>query len=237
MKTASYSKGEILNQLDLCAADFTFPVLDNGYMYLGGVRLNAYQSDQCWALVLEHLGTNYRAGRAYNHLYCFGNCFPDDVKPMDSGILDVLNDPANDALFSAEDRWGVVQDKGLVKVREDWVPYDVTEEKLLEKGIGKDTRDMGSVTITELLRSLLPEHQALLFATDEELKQQLPLDLPLILRLNEWCHPDIIEGETPSKSKAFRMIAAVLVSGDASLYRPTLPPNTHWSNWLESGTL
>ena len=237
MRSAAYSKDDILSQLDLCAEDFTFPIPDNGYIYLGAMRLNAYRSDEHWALIIEHLGSSYRAGGVSNCLCCFGNCFPNDVKPTDSAILNVLDDPANDSIFSEEDRWDVIQDKGLVKIRERWVPYDVTEEKLLEKGIGEETWDGDTVTITELLRSLLPERQALLFATDEELRRRLPLDLPLILRLSEWRHPDTIEGETPGHSQAFHMIANVLVSGDASLYQPTLPPNTHWSNWLESGTL
>ncbi len=237
MKTAAYTKKQILAQLDVCAAEFTFPVLDNGYIYLGAVRLSAYRGDDQWALIIEQLGSNYRAGGVENCLCCYGNCLLDKPGLLNDGILGVLDDPLNDALFSEEDRWDVLQETGTVWVRGERVPYDVTEERLVEKGIGVETRDMDTVTITELLRSLLPEHQALLFATEEELRRRLPLDMPPILRLNEWRHPDIIEGETPSQSQAFKMIAGVLVSGNATLYRPTLPPNTHWSNWLESGTL
>jgi len=29
----------------------------------------------------------------------------------------------------------------------------------------------------------------------------------------------------------------VLATADASRYRPTLTPNTHWSNWPDSGSL
>ena len=237
MSTASYTQEQILHQLDLCAADFTCPILDNGYVYLGAVRLSAYRTDEYWALIVEQLGSDYRAGGVFNCLYSYGNCLLYTPGLTNDAILAVLDDPANDVIFSEEDRWDVVQDKGLVKVRGEWVPYNVTEENLSEKGIGEETRDMDTVTITELLRSLLPEYQSLLFATDEELKQRLPFDLPLVLRLNEWRHPDIIEEEIPSQTQAFQVIADVLVSGDASLYQPTLPPNTHWSNWLESGTL
>ena len=35
MSMASYTQEQILNLLDLCAADFTFPGPDNGYVYLG----------------------------------------------------------------------------------------------------------------------------------------------------------------------------------------------------------
>jgi hypothetical protein len=32
------------------------------------------------------------------------------------------------------------------------------------------------------------------------------------------------------------MLAKVLVTGDAAHYKPTKPPNTHWSNWPGGGT-
>jgi hypothetical protein len=41
----------------------------------------------------------------------------------------------------------------------------------------------------------------------------------------------------PSSYETWRQIAQVIVSGDASLYQPTLKPNTHWENWPASGSL
>jgi len=41
----------------------------------------------------------------------------------------------------------------------------------------------------------------------------------------------------PSKSHAYRLIAEVLATADAGRYRPTEAPNTHWTNWPESGEL
>ena len=142
MNSASYSKDEILNQLDLCATDFTFPVLDNGYVYLGAARLSAYRTDRYWALILEQLGSNYRAGGVYNSLYCFGNCLHYTPGLTDDAILWVLDDPANDAyLFSEEDRWDVLKEKGGVRIRGQVVPYDVTPENLLKNGIGEQQQD------------------------------------------------------------------------------------------------
>ncbi len=143
----------------------------------------------------------------------------------------------NYPIFSEEDHWDVSKEKGLLRVRDKLIPYDVSREKLLQRGIGEDKWDSETVTITELVRSLVPEHHSLVLATEEELRQILPSDLPIILRLDEWHHPDLIEDEVPSKNEAFQMIADVLVFGDATYYKPTQPPNTHWSNWLESGTL
>ena len=41
----------------------------------------------------------------------------------------------------------------------------------------------------------------------------------------------------PSSYETWQQLAQVLATGDVRYYRPTLPPNTHWSNWPESGTL
>lgn len=41
----------------------------------------------------------------------------------------------------------------------------------------------------------------------------------------------------PSSYETWQLIAKVIATGDKTLYRPTLKPNTHWTNWLESGSL
>ena len=54
--------------------------------------------------------------------------------------------------------------------------------------------------------------------------------------LDEWQHPAVVQEVLPSTSATFQMIAAALVSRNASDYRAE-PPNTHWSNWPDGGTL
>jgi hypothetical protein len=88
-----------------------------------------------------------------------------------------------------------------------------------------------------LVRGLVPEHRDLLLAIEDERRLGVPADLTRVLQINEWDHPRLMEGELPRSSEAFKQIAKVLASGDASLYRPTEPPNTHWSNWPRSGSL
>jgi hypothetical protein len=67
---------EILAQLDQCAAKFTFPMLDNGYIYPGDVRLTVYRNDSDWLMILECLGANPRTlgyGSFQNCLHLFGS--------------------------------------------------------------------------------------------------------------------------------------------------------------------
>jgi hypothetical protein len=85
----------------------------------------------------------------------------------------------------------------------------------------------------EFLRALVQYHRLQLLATNEELRQPLPTELPLLLQLDEWQHPDISDEELPSQSPSFQMIAEVLYSADKSKYDPSfVHPNTHWTNWV-----
>ena len=53
---------QILNILDRCCDDFTFPILDNGYVYLAATRMSLFRSDVDWALVIEIFGFSPRTG-------------------------------------------------------------------------------------------------------------------------------------------------------------------------------
>jgi hypothetical protein len=88
-----------------------------------------------------------------------------------------------------------------------------------------------------LLRGLLPEHREALLATEEERRSGLREGIPQFLQLNEWQYPDILNRELPSETESFALLAESMAAGDATLYRPTIPPNTHWSNWPEGGSL
>ena len=41
----------------------------------------------------------------------------------------------------------------------------------------------------------------------------------------------------PSSYETWQLLAKVIATGDISIYKPTLQPNSHWTNWLESGSL
>jgi len=41
----------------------------------------------------------------------------------------------------------------------------------------------------------------------------------------------------PGSYETWQLIAKVLATGDTTLYKPTLTPNSHWSNWPDAGSL
>jgi hypothetical protein len=219
---ASYSASEILEQLDGCAEGYTFPVLDNAYVYPADTRMTLYRDEARWAIVIEVLGFNSHMGGTEgvdNALYCFGNCLrrPPGISPEDT--LRPVSDGDSGPLFKEPHGTAIRKGATDLRIRDRLVPTPPSAQGF------------------ELLRALVIEHRELLLATDEELQARLPADLPRLLRLDEWSHPDVAEGDLPSESPTFKALAQVLETGDAALYRPRRKPNTHWSNWPEGGVL
>jgi hypothetical protein len=88
-----------------------------------------------------------------------------------------------------------------------------------------------------LARGLVPEYRDVLLATEAERRLGVAAELKLLLQIDEWDHPRLLDGELPRSSDAFKSIAKVFAHGDPSLYCPPHSPNTHWSNWPRSGSL
>jgi hypothetical protein len=238
MSNPLYSIEEVLGQLDSCAKSFTFPMLDNSYVYPADVRLTAYRDDARWALVIEVLGAQYRVGghgSICDCLHCFGNCLNGPPGTANEDFLNPTADGDDSPTFDDEYDWYVNEEAHTIRIRDTIVPIRFRDDALEAKGIRLE--EPPRVNGAELLRALLPEYRELLLGTEEELRQRVPTDLPMILRLDEWHHPDLAEGELPSRSRTFQMIAEVLATGDPTRYQPTQEPNTHWSNWADGGTL
>lgn len=235
---AAFTSSDILKQLDACARAFTFPMLDNGYVYLADTRLTAYRDETRWALVIEVLGYGAREGGhdgMNNALYCFGNCLGRPPGTANGDFLALTGD-APDAPTFTEDFSTVVRASArslLIRGRE--VPLDLSPESLAAHGV--NLVEPPHVTGADLLRRLVPEHRPELLASEAELRQRVPADLPQLLRLDGWRHPDLAANELPSASPTFQMIAVALESGDPRRYQPAEPPNTHWRYWPEGGSL
>lgn len=48
---------------------------------------------------------------------------------------------------------------------------------------------------------------------------------------------DQYQDNRPSSYETWQLIARVIATGDTTLYKPTLKPNTHWKNWPQSGSM
>jgi outer membrane protein assembly factor BamB len=227
----SFTKEDILRQLD---ADADFPMLDNGYIHPAATRLNVFRDPTRWALVIEIVGWNNRSSgheAIANALYCYGNWLDQRPGLADDGFLHPTRDGDAGITFDDQD---VDPDARTLYVRDTLVKIPRVRKHYASLGIKLE--EPGVIKGHELLRALAAEQRDLLLATDEELRQRVG-DLPLVLRLQEWRHPDLSADEKPGECEAFQMIADVLVTGDPVNYHPTQPPNTHWKHWPMAGQL
>lgn len=225
---------EILSQLDECAKNYVFPLLDNGYYYPITSRINCYGDGEKWAIIIESFGYNLRSGHhngAQNCVYVYGNCLSRPVGITNDDFLNCSEDGPEGETF---DGWYVFPEAESITLRGEVVKFDLSKENLERRGVVMAEDEL---TAADLFRSLLPEYREQFLATEEELRERVPRDIPMILRLDEWHHPDIAGQEKPSENETFKSIAKVLVSADPSLYKVEIAPNSHWTNWPEGGTL
>ncbi|TVZ23802.1 hypothetical protein JM84_2756 [Dokdonia sp. Hel_I_63] len=237
-KKQKYSRKSILKQLDSCAQNFTFPMLDNGYIYPVTSRMTAYRDDERWALIIEVVGFNYRGGGhdgINNCLHVFGNCIVTEPGTDNSNFLNMTNDSEDFKTFDEEFEESLNPNAVTMVLRGQKVLINHSPEFYLNKGI--ELEDKSVIYIWEFLRGLVPKYDEVLLATDQELRERIPKNLPLVLALSEWNHPDCADSELPSENETFRQIAEVLETGNREFYKPTKDPNNHWKNWPEGGTL
>jgi hypothetical protein len=96
---AAFSSGEILAQWDQHAGDYTFPMLDNGYVFLVDTRLTAWRDDHRWALAIEVVGYSPRSGQLDCVIHRYGNCVegPTGTRNEDfiCPVTSEVEDPSN----------------------------------------------------------------------------------------------------------------------------------------------
>jgi hypothetical protein len=234
MSRARFTADEILAQLDDCAREFTFPMLDNGYVYPGDIRLTAYRDRKRWAILIDALGFSFRGGLPHGITTCiyqFGNCVKDGpgmgefIHPLD------YDEPEDEELEVRAVPPGVTK----IYLRGVVVPIPRDPAVFAAKGIVRQYPVL--IRGEELMRVLLPEHREQLLATEKELRRWLPAKLPFFVRLDEWRHPDLIHEELPSETETFQKLAEALVEGDPNRLLLKEAPNTHWKHWPFGGTL
>ncbi|MDX3226325.1 DUF7003 family protein [Streptomyces sp. ME19-01-6] len=204
----------ILAQFDASAADFDFPDLGHVYYYAVDARMRLYRDEERWALIVEAVGYNPRAGNLIDKRHVYGNC----LTVGEPGLLD-------EDFLQRLDNMDEVHDG----------EWNYAGIPLIVRGRALEVAVEPGVRMWDACRALVPAHRDLLLADEAELRARIPADLPELLRLEEWHQPEDVCEEPPSESETYRQIAEVLATGDPARYRPTLKPNTHWSNWPESG--
>ena len=245
----SWAPRAIVDTLDACCDAFTFPMLDNGYVYLAASRLSLYRSQDDWAMVIEVFGFSPRSGVPDTQIYTFGSRVlraksEDQYVSRQAYINHLESNPHNESAFVfpiEEGGWQDAEDNELmsaephaVVIRGEHVAPPMRAEY---SGHHIDLQDSSGIRVFEFCRLLASCKRESVLATPEERGIFVPAGLTQILQVEAWRHPDLLSDERPSSSEAFEMFARVLSDGNASQYRPVEAPNTHWINWPEGGSL
>jgi hypothetical protein len=245
----SWHPNDILAALDKCSESFTFPMLDNGYVYSAATRLSLYRSPEDWAMVIEVFGFSPRSGIPDTHAHTFASRLcraksVDDHMSRQAYESYVANNEHNESTFIypiEEGSWQSLEDPELMAEGQDTVlvrGIPVVSPRPPEYAShGIVLQDPPCVYVFEFCRFLAALERSRVLATAEERRTCVPPELEQILQLEEWNHPDLVNGERPSSNATFKSFAEVLVHGDVSAYKPSEEPNTHWKNWPEGGTL
>ncbi len=242
MEHVAFTRLEILSQLDHAArTSISFLNFDDGQAYPVETRLTAFRDKRFWAIVIEWV---FFSPRAEGHKGCrlaifsYGNCLRGRV-PALAPVASVRTDDGPDGLTFLVRPWPywehVREGVKTIRIMGKVIPVETDPAAYAEMGI--TLLDPPRIKGHELLRGLPLKYRQLLLATEKERlgKFKVAARPPAILQLDEWKHPRSLRGEMPSSSECFQMIADMLVSGDASIYRPTEIPNTHWSHWPQAG--
>jgi hypothetical protein len=229
---------DILAQLDTCNAEYTFPMLDNGYVYPAGTKLTAYRDDKLWAIVIEAIGFSYRGGGhngISNCLHIYGNSLQYGPGTRNENFIYLTDDANNCNTFDNEEYFYLNPDCATFTLRDQIIP--LYQDRELYKDSGIEIEDSERINAFEFLRLLDALHHDQLVATENEIKERIPNGLTKIIELRNWFHPDVVNDELPSKNETFIQIAKVLETGNIDFYKPTHEPNTSWKNWPDGGTL
>jgi hypothetical protein len=254
--TAKFTAAQILGVLDRGVIESPycfFMDLEHGYFYTANSRLTLYADNARWGIAFEKNGYANRGGRIELELNFFGNC----LMNLDRGGADdqfACNAKYHQLVDGAEleaksaDFELLALEAGSLTVRDRVVSVPTTLEgyERWVPGITQD-QERARPTFEDLGRFLAFEYADICCANDKEKRQCLPADLPELMTIDAWHHRSYsyfengdtkaIMGDVPSSYETWPLIADVLVNRDPRHFRPTLPPNNHWSNWPEAGGL
>jgi hypothetical protein len=239
----------ILLVLDRCCDSFTFPMLDNGYVYLAAVNMSLYRSSTDWAIAIEVFGYSPRSGLPDTQIYTFASRLANRKMPHDFVSKEAFerylaNNPHNESHFVFPIQEGPWLDPNDAELVSETVDHVIVRDESIKMPQLHDYEERGimleksrRVQVFELCRYLAETSREQMLATPQERRNNIPPDLSEILQLEEWFHPDVVNDDRPSLCETFQQLAHVLNTGDPRAYRPTHKPNTHWRFWPEGGRL
>lgn len=242
----SMTKEAILNELDNLSNPYEFfPDLEHGYFCTSGNRINVYADETNWAIVFEKTGYNNRSFACEIEVLYFGNC----LKNLDTigknkwlSNAKIFNLISENDLNTITDEFETLNKKAeFITIRGQEIKIDHDPNTYLKNDISLEMKN--EIDLPSFIRLLDEQNPELMRASDSELRTCIPVELPLILKIDNWHYKPYnnysgeLLGAKPSSYETFHFIADVIINRDSSLYKPNLAPNNNWRNWPKAGSL
>jgi len=184
---------QILAVLDSCCDNFTFPMLDNGYVYLAATRLSLYRTAEEWAIVIEVFGYSPRSWLPDTCIYTFASTISDRDIPKGYGPNEISNllalNPNNDMRFVFPIEPGDWQDDSDFLVAERATEITVRGQRQLLPSLeqyvlrGITLENSPRVQDFELCRFLADDIRDLVLASEDERRMSIMPTMVQILQL------------------------------------------------------
>jgi hypothetical protein len=188
---------EILKTLDNSNDGFycRFFDLGNTYSYLIDSRINLFrnESDQ-WAIAVERLGYNPRAGNIILEIHYYGNCLINleqhNNRPTNNSMIYPID--LDSFVGSLDDGKELKPDAKFWLVRGKQVELSHNKIDYANANVELKEYEPNAIGIEEAARLLIIKHHELFRATDEELYKSIPENLKKIFVIDEWYHRDFL---------------------------------------------
>ena len=194
MTQEKMTEEEILNTLDNCNDGYycSFVNLGHPYSYLIDVRLNVFRGDNNqWAIAIERLGYNPRAGAIILEIHYYGNCLTNfefyNERPTNNYSIHLIDDDNFSETIEGE---SLKADANVWLVGGQEVVLSHNKQDYLNAGIELKEYKANEIRIQEAGRLVVLKNREVFRATDEELYKSVSKDLKKILVLDEWFHKD-----------------------------------------------
>jgi hypothetical protein len=226
-----FNKSEVLELLDRCADENTFPMLNNTHVRHAGIRLHVFGSEAEWLIVFDWFFDFVPAGTFSEFVDAFGSELPDGN--LSCNRSDPVELPDQEDLYDELGNYKFDRFHFELLINKELRSFTPTREDYLAAGFDVDDGQQSETQIIRYLEHQLgdelyaPSPEALLNVCGRE-----DAGLTQLLYLKEYYHPNVADDEYPSDTETFRMIADVLVSRDPSRHHPSEASNTHWSHWV-----
>jgi hypothetical protein len=232
------SNSEILDQLDQDMSRGNYLMLDNGYYYAVLARMSVFQDGGRWAMVFDQLACgNHDDGHESIQIrtYAHGNSIAHPNGPFVNRSRPTKDGPEGPTFIETDEGAFLSPDARTFRFRGSL--FAVSHDPKAYADCGINLQDSSRIEAYELMRLSACRYPNTLHASEDEVRSRLSVDIPMVLRLYGWQHPNFAIGETMSQSPSIRAVAEFLEAGATGPFTDPGVDNIHWNNWPAGGNL